>query len=64
MLKMVAPEATYEQISGQIFQNHDFQVEGRSGDTVRVEGVLGALVRVWRASWTGLDGLGRVSGGS
>ena len=31
MLKMVAPEASYEKISGQIFQNHDFLVEGTCG---------------------------------
>ena len=29
MLETVAPEASYEQISGQILQNHDFQVGGK-----------------------------------
>ena len=74
MLETVAPEASQEQISGQILQNHDFQVGGkfrchllqgmvfsfpnikfsRSGDTIRTAGVLGALGRVLRGSWTGL----------
>ena len=33
----------------------------RSGDTMRAAGVLGALGRVLRGSWTGLGGIGRVS---
>ena len=31
MLEMVAPEASYVKISGQILQNHDFLVRGKTG---------------------------------
>ena len=57
MLETVAPEASYVKISGQIFQNHDFQVGGKSVSPTPSPG------RALRGSWTGLGGLGRVLGG-
>ena len=55
MLEVVAPEANYEQISGQILQNHDFLVGGKSG------WYSGGSLEV---SWKYLKGLWEVSGRS
>ena len=57
MLEMVAPEASYVKISGQVFQIHDLQVGGKPVSPTPSPG------RALRGSWTDLGGLGRVSGG-
>ena len=54
MLKMVAPEASYEEISGQILQNRDSQVGENLG---------GTYSRNSRGLGTGLGVLGQLSGG-
>ena len=78
MLKMVAPEASYEQISGQILQNHDFLVGGKSGwylfpaqellqnlNSIELTSLaLESLKRIWEVSRGSLESLWEVSGRS
>ena len=62
MLKTVAPEANYEQISGQILQDHDFLVGGKSVSK-SCYGILGSLERVWEVSGGSLEVSCRSLGG-
>ena len=67
MLETVAPEASYVKISGQIFQNHDFQVGGKCESILAMESwdlwsvweVSGASLEV---SWKSLGSIWEVSG--
>ena len=64
MLQMVAPEASYEQISGRILQNRDFQVGGKfvSQSWLWNPGISAALGGLWGVSRWCLLGKGSLRG--